>query len=115
VRAVASGLYLESMRLVPCNPMCSPTGQAHLVFGGGGVFHVPQQYTLVVCTMGDGGEPGKGGGQRAEFGIHAPSALTTPCAHLQVKRTSRSAVEVCFMYLSNIYCSVYHWGWRRAG
>jgi hypothetical protein len=30
----------------PCNPMCSPRGHADLVFGIGGVFHVPQQYTL---------------------------------------------------------------------
>jgi hypothetical protein len=170
VRAVASKLCLESMRLVPLQPhvltyrssaplvwrwrCVSCTSAIYLVvctMGNGGepgkgggqqaVFgiHAPSALQphvltyrssaprvwrwrcvscssaiyLVVCTLRHGGEAGEGGGQRAVFGIHAPSAPTTPCAHLWVKRTSGLAVEVCFMYLSNIPCSVYPGAWKR--
>jgi hypothetical protein len=110
---VASKLYLESMRLVPLQPhVLTYRSSAPRVWHWGCVLCTSTIY-LVVCTPGNGGEAGKGGGQQVVFGIHAPSALATPCAHLQFKRTSCLAVEVCFMYLSNIPCSVYHVEWRR--
>jgi hypothetical protein len=113
VRAVASGLYLESMRLVPLQPhVLTYRSSAPLVWQWWCVSCTSAIY-LVVCTMVNGEEPGKGDSQQAVFGIHAPSAPTTPCAHLQVKRTSCLAVEVCFMYLNNTPCSGYPKACRR--
>jgi hypothetical protein len=87
VRAVASQLYLESMRLVPLQPhLLIYRSSAPRVWQWRCVSRTSEIY-LVVCTMGNGGEPGKDDSQQAVFGIHAPSAPTTPCAHLQVKRT----------------------------
>jgi hypothetical protein len=112
VRAVASGLYLESMRLVPLQPHVLTFGSsAPLVWRWRCVSCTSAIY-LVVCTLGHGREASEGCGLQAVSTIHAPSAPTTPCAHLWVKRTSCLAVEVCFMYLSNIPCSVYPEAWR---